>query len=432
MSGKPIAVRDSVSMYSIRERFGSGILAGGAIYYILASAALNVTNFLFHVVVSRIIGPTAYGGLGAVLGVIALLTVPVSALQIAVTRTVSNQQLTNGHSLHMLARRSIIVGIAGCVIIVALFPVLDSFLHFKSSLPIVLTGIWIPFAVLAAVLQGSLIGEYRFTSVAIASFVGGGLVRLVVGIALTLLGYGVTGAVVSTVVAQVVTTMWLVVLTRHQTRRRLTAEVISTTRTDIAYSVSVLAGLSALTGVDTFLARHFLSATVAGQYAAGAIAAHIALFVPTAVVTITFPHFSNQTLSAGSRRKAFYQAFLYVFALGGLTTTAMVAVPKILTNILFGSSYNEAWGVIRPLSIESFFLGIMTLLSYLYLSRRQVWSLMPWLGTVVAVVVIGMTHESAQGLAVVMTVVVGVTTVFALMRLKLALKFTDLTNDIEN
>ncbi len=420
-----------MSLSSLWERLGSGIFAKGAIYYILASAALNVTNFLFHVVVSRIIGPTAYGGLGAVLGLIALLTVPISALQIAVTQAVSAQQSTDGHSLHILVRRSIIAGVAGCFGTIALFPVLDSFLHFNSPTPIVLTGLWIPFAVLAAVLQGSLIGEYRFTSVAVASFVGGGIVRLVLGVIFALLGYGVAGAIVATLGAQVVTTVWLVVSTRHQTRRNLAVESISTARTDVAYSVSVLAGLSALTGVDTFLARHFLIANVAGQYAAGAIAAHIALFVPTAVVTITFPRFSDRSDSPHNRRRAFNQALQFVIVLGGLTTVLMVAVPKLLTKVLFGSDYGGASAVVRPLAIESLLLGVLTLVVYLYLSRRQAWSLIPWFGVVAAVVAIAIHHVSSQELADVMTIVVAVTSILSIIHLRSALNFTTLSEDID-
>ena len=47
----------------------SGIFGRGALSFLLATAGVSVSNFAFHVVVSRVIGPDQYGALGAILGV---------------------------------------------------------------------------------------------------------------------------------------------------------------------------------------------------------------------------------------------------------------------------------------------------------------------------------------------------------------------------
>ena len=66
--------------------------------------------------------------------------------------------------------------------------------------------------------------------------------------------------------------------------------IIRTSMRDMSLSIASLASYTTLIGVDTFLARHFFPATASGRYAAGAVAAHIALFVPGAIVTVAFPH----------------------------------------------------------------------------------------------------------------------------------------------
>ena len=56
----------------------------------VATAGVNGLNFLFHVLISRLLGPSHYGALGAVLQVISVLAVPLGAVQLAVTQAVAS------------------------------------------------------------------------------------------------------------------------------------------------------------------------------------------------------------------------------------------------------------------------------------------------------------------------------------------------------
>ena len=407
-----LTLASSTAARTLWARVTSGIFGRGALAFLVASAFLNVFNFLFHVVVSRLVGPVAYGGLGAVLGFIAVLTVPIGAVQLAVTRAVGLRDKGATHTLRPLLRRASLGGIGGMVLTLAATPYLDGYLHFTSPLPVVLTALWIPVAVATAILQGSLIGEYRFMPVAIATFVGGGLVRLAVGVSLAVAGYGTTGAMVATLASQIVVALMLVPATRHQIRSTVATHVLSTGGSDVALSLLALAGLSALTGVDTVLARHYFTASLAGQYAAGAIAAHIALYIPGALVAVTFPHLADGGISDASR-KAFIQGLKYTALLGALAAAVMVAFPHLLTTVLFGSRYPQADVVVRPLGIASALLGVLSLLTYLHIARRRVAALVSWLGVAGAIGVIALLHASPRNVALTMLTVIAATTALA-------------------
>lgn len=58
---------------------------GGALVFFVATSLVNVTNFGFHVIVSRALGTEAYGGLSALLVLLVVLSVPLGALQLAAT-----------------------------------------------------------------------------------------------------------------------------------------------------------------------------------------------------------------------------------------------------------------------------------------------------------------------------------------------------------
>jgi hypothetical protein len=63
-----------------RTVFADTLLRDGLVLT-AATALMNLTNWLYHMVMSRMLGPVDYGGLGALLGLLFVLTVPVSAVQ---------------------------------------------------------------------------------------------------------------------------------------------------------------------------------------------------------------------------------------------------------------------------------------------------------------------------------------------------------------
>src|SRR6185312_2197979 len=64
------------------------VLSRGGWSLLVATAGVNGLNFLFHVLISRLLGPSYYGALGAVLDVISVLAVPLGAVQLVVTQAV--------------------------------------------------------------------------------------------------------------------------------------------------------------------------------------------------------------------------------------------------------------------------------------------------------------------------------------------------------
>ena len=391
---------------TLRSRLTSGIFGRGALTFLIATAGLSISNFAFHIVVSRLIGPAQYGALGAILSIINLLAVPIGAIQIAATQAVFARSSADGsHSVHRMAKRAALAGVAGAIVLLFSIPLLDGFLHLNSPASMVVVAIWIPFAVVGSVLAGSLIGEYRFRPVAFAIFVGGGLIRLGLGAFLALVGFGVTGAIAATLAAQVFMTLSLAFSARHQVFSSHRGASLSTSSRDIVVSLFALAGITILTNMDTFLSRHYFTPVLAGQYAAGAIAAHIALFIPAAIVAVSFPHLADGKGISDSSRKAFMQALKFMSALGFVVAVAMALLPSLIVTVLFGSKYGPASAIIRPLAFESAILGVLTLLLYLHLARRSHAAMVSWFGVALVAVVTSLRHHSPFEIAIVMLVV---------------------------
>ena len=201
---------------NLRRRILPGVLSRGGWSLVVATTGVNGLNFLFHVLISRLLGPSYYGALGAVLNVISVLAVPLGAVQLAVTQAVVSGAGKEPISLRRLTVKAALWGVGAMIAAWVLSPLMDGFLNLKSPFTDLAIGVWIPLAVVAAVLQGALLGELRYVPVAVASFVGGGALRLASGALLVSAGFGLGGAVAATVVGQVFTTAVLLLVARRE------------------------------------------------------------------------------------------------------------------------------------------------------------------------------------------------------------------------
>lgn len=392
-------------------RLRSGLLGRGAMSLLVATAGVNASNFLFHVVVSRLLGPSNYGIIGAILSIISLLAIPLGAAQLAITQAVVDD-VARHREFHLsrVLRSSVMWGVIGFALFAALVPLIDGFLHTESPVPLLLVSLWIPLATVGAVLQGALIGEYRYRAVGFATFFGGGPVRLALGAVAAVLGFGVVGAIVATVVGQAFITGSLLVFARSRIRTSPDS-ALRAKRGDIALSVAALSGYTALIGVDTFLARHFLAPSAAGHYAAGALAAHIALFVPGAIVMVAFPHLADGRGVSARSRRIFIEAAVVTTVLSIAVAMGMSLFSGLTVRVLFGQHYLGSVDLVTPLALASVGFGLTSTLVYFQLARRSLWALSPWLGVFLAGVLVTISHTSTTRIATIMLSVSALTTV---------------------
>ena len=248
----------------------AALVGGGGLVFLVSYAAVGLSTFIFHVVVSRLLGPDRYGALGALLTVVLVLSVPLTGIQAAVTRAVALRG-DEPASVRQVTVKGIAAGVVGMVVLAALSPLMSDFLHLGSVVPVLMLAAFLPPTAGAAVLQGVLIGRLRFTPVAVALLVGGAA-RLLFGVVLVKAGLGVTGAMLASTLAAVVT-FAIVAWTLRASfgpATPLTSRLVAPG--DGAPILIAVAGYWVLAGADTFLVRHLLDPHQAGLYAAAATA----------------------------------------------------------------------------------------------------------------------------------------------------------------
>jgi glycosyltransferase involved in cell wall biosynthesis/O-antigen/teichoic acid export membrane protein len=364
--------------------------------FVGAVTVVNLSNFVFHIVLSRLLGPVSYGALGALLNVTAVLTVPIAALQATVTQSVAEQPEGTTPPLGRLLRVSLIVGVAGVLLWTAATPTIDRFFHLTSPRPTVVLGPWLLLSVVGAVLQGVLIGQRRFHVVAISQLAGVGLSRLAFGVILVKLGLGVTGGVAATVIGSTVSCLVLLYPLRTQLRWHGT---IVPRGKDAALSMVSLSGATLLLGLDTWLGRHFLAALAAGYFAAATTAGRIALFLPAAITIVYFPQLAATGGTGPAARRVLARCVALVALVSFGAAGAIVLLPSTTVDLLFGAAYARSASAVGIVAFADAAIAVATCLVYYQVARRSRLALSAWPTCVFAAALAALFHGSIVVLA---------------------------------
>ncbi len=390
---------------AVLRRLNAESFGRGATFFLVSSTLVNASSFLFHMAGSRLLGPRDYGSLSTLTNMTNLIALPFGALQFAVTQAVLENVRDEGLTVVRLLRRTALVGTGLSLLILAFLGRIDAYFHLSSPLPMIIVTVWIPFALLTTFLQGLLIGEFKYYPVAIGTLVGGGLLRLALGVLLIAVGWGVTGAMVSLLVGQLFSIGYLIYQARDSLRSAPHQDHLRVGFRHISMSIAAFAGFTGFTAVDTFLARHYFTSFNAGQYAASAIAAHIALFLPVALVTVSFPHLVGEKVISDASRRLIIRGLLFALGLGLIVAAAFSALPTVVTGFLFGSRFAQAATILRVLVVQSVGLSVLSFLVFIQLARRHLSALVPLLGIGVAVVVAVLHPVTFTGLAWLMLII---------------------------
>lgn len=388
----------------VRSALHSPLLRQGGGRLVVAVMFLNGTNFVYHAVESRSLGPRAYGALGSMLGLLVICQVPLTALEVAFTRSIAARvDRSKDLSCRALIRRSIIAGTLILGVMTVVSPFAARFLHLPNAIPFIAAGLAVVPTVVGLVPKSLLLGTLRFDEVA-RGVVVGAVVRLSVAGTAAFLGLGLVFALVAVAVGE--TAALLMYL--RAARGNLSGPVKATLRLKEAVMPSVaFSGFWALASVDTILARHYLSGLESGYYAAAAAAGKAVLFFPAAIALSAFPRFADATASRPEREKVLRHALVVV---GGMVLAAasLVAVqPSLFVSLLFGGAYGGSTSLVGLLAFAGAALGLTQIALYYLLANRSGWALLPWVATSCLAMTVAFNHTSAAGIGQRMLVIAG-------------------------
>jgi len=355
--------------------------------------ALNVGNFAFHMLESRTLGPRSYGALGSLLGLLVIFQVPLSALEIAFTKSIASSGARTVEARAM-TRRAVFAGLGVTGGLVAASPLLMRFLHLDTVYPVLGAAFAVLPTIVGLVPKSLLLGTMRFKAAA-RGMAASAVVKLVAASIFAATGRGVVFAMIAIGLGEIAALASFHLSARTQGP----ADVATFKASEVVLPSLAFMGFWVLASVDTLLARHFLSALEAGYYAAAANAAKAVLFLPGAIALSAFPRFADRTAPSAERRRVLRHALLVVSGMVVLAAGIVVALPGLFVSVLFGPEYDASASLVGLLAVAGAGLGVTQLLVFYVLARGSRLALLPWTTAVLLISVVILDHAGPLAIA---------------------------------
>jgi O-antigen/teichoic acid export membrane protein len=329
---------------------GSGVIA-------LGMGVMNVTNYGFTLLAARMLGPSQYGAVAALMGLMLVLGVISLGLQAAAARRISRHPDLAEQVRHSVVSASGRAGVVLALLTLASWPVLTPLLRLDGGLPVLLLAIaCLPLTVMGGQ-AGILQGERRWLPLALM-YVGVGVGRIGFGVLGMWWRPDVVGAMLGVTVGAFVPVVvgWVALHARHA---GVPADALPPVPAltgpeaapegngvpaapgrvlwEVMHNSHALLAFFALTNADVILARSLLSDQVSGWYAGGLILAKAVLFLPQFVVVIAFPEMAHPA----QRRRMELRALGVVLVIGSGATAAAWLLGSWAVLFVGGAAYSE-------------------------------------------------------------------------------------------
>lgn len=340
-------------------------LFSGSIILMIGSNGANFLNYLFHLVLGRMLGPSSYGELAVVVSLMGLLGVIPASLNLVVVKYISVSQSKDGTArlIHWLKEKTFIASIFSVLIIVLLSPLLSSFLNIKEVSYLILVSISFFFSLQAFLNKSILQGLLKFKEMVIGTLTENGI-KLLVSIFLVYLGFQVAGVMWAFVISAIFS--WYVTNYYLKSFKKQKHIIIKSTPI-ILFIIPVLLQSMSITSIytlDVILVKHFFSAHDAGIYASLSNLGKIILFGAGPIGAVMFPIISQRYSKGQNYKIIFIYSFLATLAFIFPILLLYWLFPKFAINLLYGTAYLEAASLLIWFGI---FIALF-ILSFLFIS----------------------------------------------------------------
>lgn len=364
-------------------------LAGGS-GVTVAVAVMNVTAYAFTILAARWLGPSEFGAVGALMGLLLVLNVAGLGLQTTAARRVStcapDEVARIGRQVMTVTG---VVSLALGALTLAAAPVVKDVLDLDSLGPAALLAATVALQTFFFGQAGVIQGERRWAPLGWLYAVNGGA-RFTVGVLTMAVRPDATGAMLGVAIgalAPVAVGSWAMRADQSlapaawRDSRQMLGELGRNARALLAFL-----GVS---NADIIVARATLSSYESGLYAGGLILAKAVLFLPQFLIVLGFP-----TMAAGGEARArnHRRALTILVALGVCAVAGAAALPWLALQFVGGAAYDEIEGQLWLFAALGLALSLVQFLVYDAVARqdhaalRSVWLAVALLAASVAFV----------------------------------------------
>lgn len=391
-------------LQSFIPQLKDGFIRQGSLVFV-ASLIGCACNYMYQISVGRTLGPEGYGVFGSLFAIFYLISIFTGTIQassaVFVSRhfTCKEENAITGF-LRYLLKISFVFGLTGLIIFIFITPFIADYLRISSFPLILIVGSAILFAFLLPATTGAVQGIQDFQSFAVITILQS-LLKLLFGLGLIILGFGVAGALGAVTIAMFLTFLFsLFPLRRYLLRKKI--EGTYSARQIFSYSLPALVIITCLaipSNLDVIMAKHFFDGTIAGHYTAASVLGKIILFLPSALISVMFPKVS-ELKTQGKKTFSLVRRVLIITAAITFSVSIICIIYPSIISIIFGPQYQEAREIVGLYTLMMAFFSLTSVIAQYHLASqnlRYTYLIVPF--TIFEILFISLYHPTIQAMA---------------------------------
>ncbi|NCU42152.1 MAG: hypothetical protein EOM19_05565 [Candidatus Moranbacteria bacterium] len=350
----------------------------------------NILNYVFHFAMGRMVSPQAYGEVEAIVSLLAIITIPSSAIVIVATRYAARFKARNdvrkSERLFFLFHKKVFLFIFP-LLFIGFFatPWVQSFLKIEDSFAIYFLWGLAFLSFFNAIAKGTMSGWQRFLGLGIVN-ASVSFVKLVFSVFFVWLGFsvgGVVGALLLSSVSGYI--LFLFILGRfrkkeyNKGKEKPTLEGNQPKNSVYTYAIPVLFSTFAfmmLGNADMVLAKHHLSPEDAGLYGALFIVSKTIFFFSSILAGVMFSmsaeeHEKSILHKTKNRSKIFRNAALLTLFICLISIVFFFLFPAFVLSIFFGEKYLAGTHLLGWFAVASSLYTLIYLFLQYFLSIHK-------------------------------------------------------------
>jgi len=358
-------------------------------------------NYLFNMVMGRMLGPADYGILAALLSIVYVLSVFSSSVQVVNARYTALYQAEKAEAkiavlFREMNKKMFWLSAIFFLIIFSLSPFMAKFLNIPSNKTVMIFSLLFLVTFLAPVNRGILQGLKRFFYFAVSFPLESGI-KLLSGILLVYLGFGVNGAAIAPFLG-VSLAYFIIMIPLIKLFKEKREKFKPSWREMIAYTRPVFLttlGLSGFLIFDVFLVKHYFSPYEAGLYAALSLMGRIIFFITGPINQTMFPLVVESYQKKKNYLKLLLDAFFLVCLLSAAVLLIYYFFPNLSIKLIFGSKYLAISPYLLFFGFTMFMYSVGNVLVYYFLAtQRTMIYLIPCFFSLLLIGLIILFHQS--------------------------------------
>lgn len=353
--------------------FISGIrrdqLLNGSLVVFFGSMIASAINYLYHMVLGRMLGPADYGILSSLVSLAYIFGIPVSVLNMVVIKYISSLRAAEGDKIaagffYWFGDRLLKLCLIGLSLLMLIAPFLASFLHLSSVFLVIVVNIITFIGIYISFYSSFLLGFLRFGLNSLLS-VTHSFLKIVTAVILIYFGLRVSGAVFSLLLTSIAVLLLTIYFARREidTFKKKTEKRAVPSREILKFTLPVFLSSLSLTSfytTDILLVKHLFSENEAGLYASLALLGKIVFFASSSINLVMFPLVSGKKAKGENYRKVYLTSLMLVFLVSFCLILVYFSFPQLMIKLLFGSQYLT---IVPELGLFAIFMAFYSLVS---------------------------------------------------------------------